>query len=74
MKLMPEDKFFLESENDGSLILVNEIVLEPDMLKANHLIMRGVRFDVDYEKDEIDTTKTEVEVSVSFNVEGEYVL
>lgn len=70
MKLLPEDKFFIEDENDGSLVLINEINLDPNMIKNMYMIMKGTRFYVDYEIDEIDKDVNEVEVSVSFNIEG----
>lgn len=70
MKLSPEDKFFIEDENDGSLILVTEIELDPNLLKNNYLVFKGNRFYVDYETNEIDKEVGQVEVSVSFNIEG----
>lgn len=68
MKLLPEDKFFIENKNDGSLILINEIVLNPELIKMNYLEMKGTRFDVDYDADKI-RENGEVEVSISFNIE-----
>jgi hypothetical protein len=68
MKLLPENKFFIENENDGSLILINEIVLNPEIIKMNYLEMKGIRFDVDYDADKI-RENGEVEVSISFNIE-----
>lgn len=68
MKLSPENKFFIEDKSDGSLILINEIVLDPEIIKVNFLEMKGTRFDVDYDADEI-RENGEVEVSISFNVE-----
>lgn len=69
MKLNSEDKFFIEDDSDGSLILITEVELDPDMIKNRYLIMKGTRFYVDYESNEIDKENGEVEVSVSFNVE-----
>ena len=69
MKLNSEDKFFIEDDSDGSLILITEVELDSDMIKNRYLIMKGTRFYVDYESNEIDKENGEVEVSVSFNVE-----
>lgn len=68
MKLSPENKFFIEDKSDGSLILINEIVLDPEIIKVNFLEMKGTRFDVDYDADKI-RENGEVEVSISFNIE-----
>ena len=69
MKLNSEDKFFIEDDSDGSLILITEVELDSDMIKNRYLIMKGTRFYVDYGSNEIDKENGEVEVSVSFNVE-----
>ena len=71
MKLSSQNKFFINNDNEY-LILVTEIEIDQNMIKNNFITMKGTRFFVDYESNEIDKGKDEVIVSVSFDVEGIY--
>lgn len=68
----PTEKFFLEDESDGSMILVSEIEINPNMVKSNYLALKGTRFYVDYEEETIDKATGEVEVVISFSINGIY--
>lgn len=68
----PVEKFFLEDENDGSIILISKIEIEPNMIKNNCLTLKGTRFYVDYEDETIDKAIREVEVVIDFSINGIY--
>lgn len=68
----PVEKFFLEDENDGSIILISKIEIDPNMIKNNYLILKGTRFYVDYENETIDKAIREVEVVIDFSINGIY--
>ena len=69
-KLNYNDKFFIiDDDNDGDLILVDEIEIDLNMIKTNYVILRGTRFFVDYDENNIDKDKRRVELLVSFTVE-----
>lgn len=70
LEMGTSEKFFLEDESDGSIILISEIDIDPSLAKSNHLILRGNRFYVDYENNAIDEAKQKVEVLISFFIEG----
>lgn len=68
----PTEKFFLEDEKDGSIILISEIEINPNMIKNNLLTLKGTRFNVDYEDEIIDKENGSVEVVIDFSINGVY--
>lgn len=68
MELGITDKFFIQ-DDDENLILVDEINIIQDMIKNNYMTLRGTRFYVDYETNNIDKANSRVEVQISFDIE-----
>lgn len=67
IKLHVEEKFFIEG--DSGLILVDEVKIDPDMIKNNYIEFKGTRFFVDYEDNNIDKAKSRVSIMISFTIE-----
>jgi hypothetical protein len=68
IELDVDDKFFIE--HDGDLILIDEMELNPNMIKNNFIALEGTRFFVDYEENNIDKANSRVVVTMSFNIES----
>lgn len=68
IKLNPQDKFFIE-DDEGSLILASEIILDLDMVKNNMMFIRGKKFNVNYE-DSLINEDGLVECQLSFTLDG----
>lgn len=69
MKLDVADKFFIQDDDCEDLILVDEIRIDQNMIKNNFILLRGTRFFVDWDENNIDKANSRVELSVSFNIE-----
>lgn len=70
MKLKYDEKFILP-DDDGNLILVTEIDLDFQVLQNKIIPMKGIRFEVDYETNEI-TNGGVVDIQTIFEIDGVY--
>lgn len=67
-KLEPENKFFLYDDDDN-LILIEEIDVDPMMVVNGYMELKGSRFFVDYDGNDIEKAKCKVKVHISFDIE-----
>ena len=70
MKLKPEEKFILQ-DDDGNLILINEVDFDFNVLQNRIIPMKGVKFEIDY-VDNVIELYGEVNIQTSFNIDGVY--
>lgn len=70
MKLSPDQKFILP-DDDGNLILITEVDFDINILQNRIIPMKGIKFNVDYDKNEIENGEI-VDVQTSFTIDGVY--
>lgn len=70
MKLSSEQKFILP-DDDGNLILITEVNFDINILQNRIIPMKGIKFNVDYNKNEIENGEI-VDVQTSFTIDGVY--
>jgi hypothetical protein len=70
MKLKPDEKFILP-DDDGNLILITELDFSYEVLQNRIIPMKGVKFNVDYENNKIET-KDEINIQTSFSIDCMY--
>ena len=70
MKLKPDQKFILQ-DDDGNLILINEVDFDFNVLQNRIIPMKGVKFEIDY-VDNVIELYGEVNIQTSFDIDGVY--
>lgn len=70
VKLNEEQKFILQ-DDEGNLILVTEIELDIDRLQNGMMLMKGIKFYVDYEGNIIERY-SRVDMTTCFKIDGIY--
>ena len=68
MKLNRDQKFILQ-DDDGNLLLVTEIEFDFNLLQNRVIPMKGIKFDIDYDHNEI-LEGEEVFIQTSFTIDG----
>lgn len=69
IKLEPEQRFFYQRESDGSIVLVDEMII---FAHAQQITLCGTHFDVDYEDAEIRKLSDRGFMNYELNLLGEY--
>ncbi len=70
MKLLDDQKFILQ-DDDGNLVLITDLELDYQILQNKIIPMKGIRFEVDCENNEVKTGE-KVELQTSFEIDGIY--